>query len=417
MKLLQRTGRYYLWFSAIIFLLGVGILYFSMKYVIGVETDKRLQEAKAGLKVQLSDYDSLPASLFVLEDVVNITPLYTYVPYEKLSDTEHLNPIDKELEPYRKYTYHDEINGKPYKIELFHSTLDNDEMIISIVLTVLGILGLFLLVINLFNRYMSLHLWKPFYQTVQQIKSFNFEAQKPLSAPPTNIDEFATLQQAIEQMTAKLLSDYRSLKQFSENASHEIQTPLAIIKSKIELLMQAEGRNESETVALHQIQNAASRLSKLNQSLLLLTRIENHQYSDKQELDLKSQIEYKLDQLEPLISSKNIEVHKKLTNVQQSMNPTLLEVLLNNLIGNAIKHNHPNGKIEVTLQQKLLTIRNTGAPLGVAPNDLFERFRKGTDASPSLGLGLAIVKEICTRYNFEINYDYRDKWHGLSIFF
>ncbi|MCB0567717.1 MAG: sensor histidine kinase, partial [Phaeodactylibacter sp.] len=98
------------------------------------------------------------------------------------------------------------------------------------------------------------------------------------------------------------------------------------------------------------------------------------------------------------------------------MDPTLAEVLLNNLLINAIKHNIPDGNIEIHLQEQQLSVRNTGQPLTEAPEDLFGRFRKGTDANQSLGLGLAIVREICAIYGFEATYSYQDPWHELTIF-
>lgn len=419
MKLLQATGRYYLWSSILIFVLGGGILFLALRYVIDIETDERLIDAKATLQFQLSAMDSLPSVIIISDDVIEISLLpgmsaYDSA-YEVFSDTLLLDVVERELEPFRKFTYHELVNGRPYRIDVSHSTLDNEALVVTIVLTVLGILGLLLLAVNLVNRYWSLRVWRPFYQAIQQIKGFTFDKGEPLTSPPSNIEEFEVLHHALELMTAKVLSDYRSLKQFTENASHEIQTPLAIIKSKIELLMQREGRDENERQAIQHIQEAASRLSKLNNSLLMLARIENRQYSNARQLNLKQLIEEKIDQLEPLISDKNLRVKTELADVSQYMDPILAEVLLNNLLVNAIKHNIPDGAIELALGAERLDIRNTGKPLATSPDDLFGRFRKDVDAGPSLGLGLAIVKEICAIYGFGIKYDYQDNWHGLTL--
>ncbi|MCB0560686.1 MAG: HAMP domain-containing histidine kinase [Lewinellaceae bacterium] len=415
MKLLQATGRYYLLFSLFLFVLGGGILYLALSYFIDIETDERLLDTKPALQFQLSAMDSLPSVLVISDDVIETTPLPEFTEYEHFSDTLVWDPIEKEFEPYRKFTYHDKIHGGPYRIALSHTKLDSEALVMTSLFAVLGILLFLLLAINLFNRYLSLRLWRPFYQTIEQIRGFAFDKGAPLSPPRTRIEEFEVLNRALELMTTKVLSDYRSLKQFTENASHEIQTPLAIIRSKIELLMQQGGRNENERQAIQYIQEAASRLSKLNTSLLLLARIENRQYSDTRELNFKTLIEKKIDQLEPLISSKNLTVQAQLADVSQKMDPTLAEVLLSNLLINAIKHNLPGGNIEARLQEKKLSIRNTGKPLTGPSEDLFKRFRKGTDASPSLGLGLAIVKEICAIYGFEAKYAYQDNWHELTI--
>ena len=415
MKLLQATGRYYLLFSLLLFVFGSWILYLALSYFIDIETDERLQDAKPALEFQLTEMDSLPPVLVISDDVIEISPLDELKEYKYFSDTSIWDPLEKEFEPYRKFIFHTEIEGKPYKIALSHTKLDSEALMMTSLFAVMGILLLLLLAINLFNRYLSLRLWRPFYQTIRQIRSFSFDEGKPLSPPETRIEEFEVLNHALELMTTKVLSDYRSLKQFTENASHEIQTPLAIIKSKIELLIQNDGRDDNELQAIQQIQEAASRLSKLNNSLLLLARIENRQYSDTHELAMHELIKKKLDQLEPLISAKNLDIHTNLAEVSMAMDPTLAEVLLNNLLVNAIKHNFSDGRIDISLRKGKLLIRNTGKPLDSSPETLFERFRKGADASPPRGLGLAIVKEICNIYGFKAQYDFQDGWHELSV--
>ncbi len=417
MKLLQRTRRYYFWYSTLIFVLGGGMLFLAMRYIINQETDDQLRDSKAILQVQLSAMDSLPSLLAISTSIVEVSPLTSFWEHEQFTDTIYWDDVQKEHEPYRKFTYHDQINGKPYRIALYHSKLDNEELVATILVNILGILFLLLIAINIVTRYLSLKLWRPFHQTIKQVEEFTFDQEKPLSPPHTDIDEFLVLNQAIELMTTKALRDYRSLKQFTENASHEIQTPLAIIKSKIELLIQKEDRDENDLLAIQQIQEAATRLSKLNHSLLLLTRIENRQFTNTQPVDLRDLIENKLEQFEPLISAQNLKTSAKLSEVRPSMDPTLAEVLLNNLFGNAIKHSLPHGQIEITLKEKELCVRNTAKPLAVDPNELFARFRKGEGAAPSLGLGLAIVKEICMSYNFDVKYEYKDGWYSLFVFF
>ncbi len=419
MKLLQATGRYYLWSSVLIFLVGSAIFFFALRYVIDIETDERLIDAKPTLKYQLAAMERIPSVFIISDDVIEASPLpgmnaYDSA-YEAFSDTLLLDAVEGEFEPFRKFTYHEMINGRPYRISLSHSSLDSEALVATIVLTVLGILALLLLAVNLVNRYWSLQAWRPFYQAIHQVKGFTFDKGKPLSPPPTNIEEFQEMNHALKLMTTKVLRDYQSLKQFTENASHEIQTPLAIIKSKAELLMQREGWNEKQRQAIQEIQQAASRLSRLNSSLLLLARIENRQYTDNRDLPLKPLIEEKLSQMEPLLSAGNLTVRTELANVSKIMAPTLAEVLLNNLLGNAIKHNIPEGQIEVFLQAEQLTVRNTGAPLDVPPESLFERFRKGAGSSPSLGLGLAIVREICDIYGFKAEYAYTNGWHELRM--
>lgn len=418
MKLLQRTGRYYVIFSTLIFILWAAGLFFALKFVLSRETDERLRDARMALNIQLSEMEKIPSSIIVLDNVIEIQPIPKYSVFETFSDTLIWNAMEVEHKmSFRKFSYHDEINGKAYRISLNHSILDTEEMLTTIALTAFGILALLLFTINIFNRYLSLNIWKPFYRTVGQIEDFNFDQDKPMPSKSSVIDEFSTLQQALHQMTSKALKDYQSLKQFTENASHEIQNPLAIIKSKIELLMQQDDLNEKEQKAILQIQKAASRLSRLNQSLLLLTRIENRQFTKLKNLDLKELIENQIDAMEPMISSRQLTVQAQLEQVQQKMDPTLAEVLISNLLGNAIKHNHQEGQIDILLTSNQLQISNSGSPLEVSADKMFDRFNKGTEGAPSLGLGLAIVLEICNIYNFDVQYENKEQIHSVSVSF
>ncbi len=417
MKLLHRTGRYYLLYSTLAFVLGGVILVFVIRWTINREIDEQLLDDKARLQVQLSAMDSLPSTIAIGDHVLDIEALSEFYDYEQFSDTLQWSDIDQEQEPIRRLDYHEMISGKPYRISIRHSKLENEEFITSILLNAFGIFALLLLAINLVNRYVALRLWKPFYKTIEQIQGFNFNRAKPFAPITTDIEEFSILARALESMTAKLLNDYRALKRFAENASHEIQSPLAIIKSKIELLIQGENLSKEQLDILTQVDHAGTRLSKLTQALLLLTRIENRQYTDDQEVNLKEIIEIRLDQLKPFITEKKLTVAKYLDQVSTVMDPVLAEVLISNLVGNAVKHCITGSQIEVMLKEGQLSVGNQGSPLTVPTDALFDRFSKGDDAAPSLGLGLAIVKEICNTYDFDIKYELEDGWHRLILNF
>jgi signal transduction histidine kinase len=401
----------------LIFLFGALVLFFALKYYFNTEIDDRLQETRKILNIELTELDSLPPTMNILDKMIEIQPHGSTDTSQIYSDTLLWSERDEEFEPYRKLTYFEEINNNNYRVSINHSKLDSEELLATIVVIVLALLGFLLLVVNIFNRYLALRIWKPFYKTINNIRDFSFDNGQPLRSEITVIDEFNILNSTLEQMTSKVLSDYESLKHFTENASHEIQTPLAIIKNKIELLIQQDDLSKGERDAIMQIQGAASRLSKLNSSLLLLTRIENRQYTDSQSINFKELIKNKLEQFEPMISSKAIKLDTQLNDVKVLMDPILAEVLMNNLLGNAIKHNYQSGEIQLNLNDQKLNVNNTGDMLEVSTESLFERFQKGRNNSNSLGLGLAIVKEICKIYHFDIDYRASDSWHEITIQF
>jgi len=282
----------------------------------------------------------------------------------------------------------------------------------------LGILFILLVALFLINRLFLNNLWKPFNTTLQQIKQFNLSGKEKLHLEQSNISEFTELNNAVTIMTNRVSQDYDEIKNFTENASHEIQTPLAIIKSKLELLSQSENLKEEQMNTIQSVYEATNRLSKLNQSLILLTKIDNQQFKESEEVNISILINKHLSNYEELIAAKLITIKKNIDdNVKMNMNETLAEILISNLITNAIKHNIDNGIIEITLTNNYFSISNTGIPLQSDPSELFERFKKDTVSSESLGLGLSIVKKISERYGYEINYHYSDTLHTTSIKF
>jgi signal transduction histidine kinase len=216
-------------------------------------------------------------------------------------------------------------------------------------------------------------------------------------------------------MTGKIIRDYETLKNFADNASHEMQTPLAVINSKLDLLIQEPNLDNKQVTQLQAMYDAVARLTKLNQSLLLLAKIENNQFTQAETVKLDVLIKEKLLQLEDLINAKHLRMHTDLEPVQAKLNDYLADILLNNLLSNAIRHNTDNGRIDIRLRSRELMISNTGSFLTFPAAGIFDRFTKGA-YSEGTGLGLAIVKQICDRYNFKIAYSSRNETHSFSIY-
>jgi len=236
--------------------------------------------------------------------------------------------------------------------------------------------------------------------------------------PSTTINEFAELIEAVEQMTQKAKKDYQEIKSFTENASHEIQTPLAIIASKIELLSQSDNLKEDQMHTIQSIAETTNRLAKLNQSLILLTKIDNRQFGATTPVDVSRMVLQILYNYEELFLSRSIQIKQQIDpGVKQTMNEALAEILIINLLTNSFRHNVENGSVTVILQDKYLSISNTGNAISTLPELLFERFRKEAVSSESMGLGLSIVKKICDIYHFKVTYQYQNLLHTITIHF
>jgi two-component system, OmpR family, sensor kinase len=415
MKLLQKTNRYYLLFTAIFLLIAGVFLYFMMTSMLNEETTEKLLANKIRITKQIERGKEITQ----LPPVIEVKQLNSLRKMQlTIKDTILFDPIEGEPELFREIRSVETINKKTYLITLRQVILQADDYYNTIGLTIAIAMLLLLLGLLFINRGISRKLWSPFYQNLESLKSFSLRDEKALDLQPSNITEFRELNLAIQNLTEKVRLDYQSQKQFSENASHEIQTPLAIIRTKMEILIQSENFSQDQTKLMQDIYESANRLSKLNQSLLLITKIENRQFSRLESISLRQMLETQLEHFEEFIQVKNLTINRQLqTDVQLEADPVLIGILLSNLLGNAIKHNINGGTITIELQNNRLTISNTGNPLNIPAEKLFGRFQKAGTSTDSIGLGLSIVKQICDSYAIDLSYSCTDRVHTLSLVF
>jgi signal transduction histidine kinase len=234
----------------------------------------------------------------------------------------------------------------------------------------------------------------------------------------SDVKEFEDLNRGLKAMTERIKNDYLNLKEYTENASHEIQTPLAIINSKLELLLQSGEMSEKQYKALADAYEASIRLSKYNSTLILLAKIENKQFPESKMVSPEAILDNLLENLDDLIRTKKIEVIRQIKpEVTVHMNPYLAEMLIVNLVKNAVRHNVKGGKLVVEVDSGFLQISNTGPETALDENLLFKRYFKSSSSPESLGLGLAIVQKICALYGFEVSYQFLDGLHRLNVKF
>jgi signal transduction histidine kinase len=282
----------------------------------------------------------------------------------------------------------------------------------ALILLFFALTGLLIFV----NYFISKSIWIPFNKTLENLRNFEISRDAPLTLTKTSVLEFRQLNKTLDRMAKRMRRDYVNLKEFNENASHEIQTPLAIIKSKLELLIQSEGLNEEQMGMINSVYEAAARMSKLNQGLLLISKIDNNQFHQTEVVNLQKIMEKALEHFEEIIQLKKIRIiHHFTAPACPRMNPALAEILVSNLISNSIRHNLEEGEIRITMDSDGFEIANTGRVLTIPPDELFRRFRKSERASDSVGLGLAIVKEIVQLYQFDITYEVKGNIHSIKL--
>ncbi|HEV3411430.1 MAG TPA: HAMP domain-containing sensor histidine kinase [Puia sp.] len=306
-----------------------------------------------------------------------------------------------------------------YQITTYFSSKEITHLLIKLSIAEAVIFLLLLGAIVIINRRTSRTLWTPFYDTMDAIRRYDIQRNKPLVLTGrTGVDEFDRLNLTLTSLIDDVNRAYNNQKQFTENASHELQTPLAIIRSKVELLMDAPFLTEEIATQLGDINDANERLSQMNKNLFLLTRIDNHQFPELHRIPISHLLERSIIHYQEYYSGELPAIKTCIeTGVHLQANSSLIEVLINNLLRNAIIHNVPGGYVHVRLTGKELWIENSGPILNVDPQRLFERFRKGREESRTTGLGLALVKQICHLYQFEVQYLHEEGIHRIQVIF
>ncbi len=417
MKLLAKYNRVNILATTIVFMIGGVCYYFILHLVLIKQLDKDLRVEEQEIIDYVKAHNNLPDSADYKDQQVSFEQVAEAVK-RKFGSVDILKKKDNEYITIRRLMFSVNISGLYYKVLVSKSQQETEDLIQLIVSITLAMVILLLLVLFIINRFVLNKLWLPFNNTLTQLRQFNLQSKKNLELNDTGINEFRELNKAVTVMSSQVLKDYESLKSFTENASHEIQTPLAVINSKLELLMQSENFSEQQMNGVETIHDEIRRLSRLNQSLLLLTKIDNQQFSETEAVDIAVIINRHLYKYEELITAAQITLTKDIEKIDALlMNETMADILISNLITNAIKHNIEKGAINIVLKENCLIVSNTGIPLATNTDELFERFKKDNVNSESLGLGLSIVKKICERYNFSIKYNSITQLHKITIQF
>jgi signal transduction histidine kinase len=419
MKLLNLTVRNYLLFSVIVIVVALPVFFNVMENLMHEDVDEAIWLRKQVLLLQAHHLQNeADVRLWQkLDGTIRIKEGISLPRADSIYYTAYYDTLEQELEPYRELATGMSINGRPRLVLIGTNLVESKDLVLSILKIQAALLVPLLLGFLLINRRIAKTIWSPFYRTVGQLKLFNVEKDKTLDLPATNIREFQDLNAAITQLVARNRAVYLSQKQFTENAAHEMQTPLAILNGKLEMLLQTSGLSESQALLLNEALEGTYRLAKLNKGLLLLAKIENQQFPATQMLDLRAITAQLIGQYQESMSAKNLTVTQDLGPLAVKANRELIEILLTNLLSNAIRHNIPQGSLHLVLKAQQLVIINTGKALPLPPEKIFERFQKDPANPQSHGLGLAIAKKICDLNNFPIHYSCPAGRHQITITF
>lgn len=409
MKLIKRTYIYTSFSLLPLIVLGSLFAFYMIERIAYEETDEFLtyeMERLIRYHEQNNDLPDFSRVAGIIEDVKYPEPVF--------KDTLLLEPGDNEMVPHRELRFSIDHNGRDFTIVIRQLLLGRDDIAQGTLLIIVGLLFLFSVFVVLTVNLVAGKIWKPFYMTLDKITRFKIRDPLP-KFDKSGIDEFNMLNSALETFITKISDDYRHNKEFNENASHELQTHLAEIKAAAGKLMDKPDLEEGQLTEINRINLAATKLSQAQKSLLLLSKIGNNEFSNNTNLNLSDILKSSLNFFAETMEMRNIRIEKEIENCPVYMDTGLAEILMNNLVKNAVKHNVQNGFIAVKLDTEKLFIENSGPAYTGDTDKLMQRFGKGENGNT--GIGLAIVKEICELYSFKLNYTVSEKTHQISIYF
>lgn len=416
MKLLNYTSLRYFLFAALLLLFSIPVFYAVLNKIFTRAIDKDLflqgKEIPARINSIKSERDL--ALWKALDKDLEV------IPADSVSF--HSKPFNKKFvrngkeETFRILQKKLHILDRDYVVQIESSVLEKDELIKTILMIQLGLLLVLLCGAVVINYFINKKVWKPFYRSLSFLQHFNVEGQAEGPLSNTSIEEFRQLNQSITQLTTSVRKAFVSQKEFVENASHELQTPLAKLKLKLELLSQEKDASAKQHAMIGEMYKAIEQLEALNKNLLLLSKIENGQFGSTEFVDVLQVVQESVDDVSFIVSAKSQQIIMipAVDECQVQSNRILFKVMVKNLLVNAIQNSVANSDIQIYVDSHCLHITNPGTPLTIPEEKLFLRFSK-SNTQKGNGLGLAIVKAIADLYHFDVDYEYENGLHRFRV--
>jgi signal transduction histidine kinase len=404
------------WFvAALVLLISIwaAIFYFALLNEIydsiddGLDNQKQLIIQRASFDSTVLLHDDFAESGYAIKQLpaaagINFTDRY--------ADTTMYMQNEDDHEPVRLLTTAFRQGNRYYQLQIATSMVEEDDLVAELLYSLLWLFFGLVCSIILLNKLLLGRIWQPFYYLLGQLKHYKLDAQPGIRVKQTRIEEFRLLNENITNLLNRNRETFNSQKQFIENASHELQTPLAISITKLETLAERGHLSEAEMELLGTALDHLERMARLNRSLLLLSRIENKQFADTTAININDLVKKLAEDFSDQLQFSNISI--AVTESEECtlhMNPDLAVVMLTNLIKNAIVHNHPGGSVHISIGANRVVVENTADDTALDTTNLFSRFYKKKPSSSSTGLGLAIIKAITDMHGYTLAYTFTGK--------
>ena len=370
------------------------------------------------------DNDSIPNSLSGMSGTMEFFIEKVSPEYAKnhqtpafQTDEEFIDDIQED-EIVREMSSVFQKRGIDYELTLSTHVFAWNDTLDFAIFSILTLAVALLVAIILIVSFIVIRNMRPLYRLTDWLRSRKTTEEIPKPDSRIKVQEFKEIETAVLEASERSKQVFEEQKRFIGNASHEIQTPIAICRNRLELLVDETQLDEHQLTEIEKTLDTLGYISRLNKSLLFLSKIDNHQFKEEAEIEINQVVNQALENLIEIFESMEVSVSvTEKQRIMAKMDPTLASSLVTNLLKNAFIHNLQGGNITITLSDNTLIIGNTGKNEVLDPETVFKTFYRKGENTNSTGLGLAIAKAICTEYGFEIRYQFIENQHTFSIKF
>lgn len=417
MELSKRINRQFIILSSIAFVVMCLSYYFIIDFVLQQHSKTVLSQKTKETIHTLTfhpEWRGMPPYILVEKDSNKVSEKrvydYTAIADSTLQRTYH-------LKPYRLLQQSLNIRGQGYHLKVTTPLTAEIRLKWHLLFIFAALLSLLLYGLYRFKRKFLARTLLPLQQSLGQVKQFNVQSNEKPVLQDSKVNEFKEINKEFEVLMVRIQQDYSDLKAFTESAAHELQIPVAIIRKKIESLLEEQNMTEEQSLKLVTIYEQINRISILNANLLILTKVENKHFEKTAAVDASKLLSQLWDAHLDLVKSKHLKLQQDIQTCRLDCNEELLFIAFKNLLENAVKYSPEGGKLAVYLNQKSIIIGNSGENALVHSQQLYGQPIKGQNWAAATGLGLAIVKQITDICGWELRYRFEHKMHFFEVVF
>ena len=423
MKLSWKILLHLSWVLAVLLGAWSVLFYVTLTDEINDETDDMLENRAEAIVKRVLATGELPGGMDGAGEslLVEVPEDYAVAhAHERYSDEERYVPERDDEVPARvlRQLFRDR-EGRWYELTVMTPTIEKEDLQEAILSWCVWLYLLLLLSILLVTVWLLYRMMRPLYALLRWLDAYRVGGENPALETTTSVVEFRRLNEAVGRFVDRAEASFERQKQFIGNASHEMQTPLAVCRNRLEMLVDdARTLTPEQLAEIASVQRTLGRLVRLNRTLLLLTKIDNGQFPESSEVDVGAQVRTTAEELGDIYAYRGVTLRlAEETTLIVRMNPSLAESLVANLLKNAFVHGDANGTVDVRVAGRSLEVTNDGAAGPLDGARIFDRFYRATEKEGSSGLGLALVEAVCRLYGLRVTYDYVAGRHRFTVLF